>query len=163
MAKKGIIDEIIEKLESGVSREELEKTYKKGTITKAENKLKKENSSEDVKEFENLDVKKYQETLTNCLKEIINEIDKNIECTITIDLKRKNDYKFGDNIYQDYSNLGKEKFKDKIRVWEKDKLKQYITKKLDYEVDKAMNKNELIDFICNRIENALNIGKAFYK
>ncbi len=163
MAKKGIIDEIIEKISSGVSREELEKTYKKGTITKAENKLKKENSSEDLKEFENLDVKKYQENLTNCLKEIINEIDKNIECTITIDLKRKNDYNFGDNIYQDYSNLGKEKFKDKIRVWEKDKLKQCINKKLDYEVDKAMNKNELIDFICNRIENALNIGKAFYK
>lgn len=163
MAKKSIIDEIIEKLKSGVSREELEKTYKKGTITKAENKLKKENSSEDVGEFKNLDIKKYQEDLTNCLKEIINEIDKNIECTITIDLKRKNDYNFGDNIYQDYSNLGKEKFKDKIRVWEKDKLKQYITKKLDYEVDKAMNKNELIDFICNRIENALNIGKAFYK
>lgn len=163
MAKKGKIDEIIEKLERGVSREELEKTYKKGTITKAENKLKKENSSEDVGEFKNLDIKKYQEDLTNCLKEIINEIDKNVECTITIDLKRKNDYNFGDNIYQDYSNLGKEKFKDKIRVWEKDKLKQYITKKLDYEVDKAMNKNELIDFICNRIENALNIGKAFYK
>lgn len=163
MAKKSIIDEIIEKLKSGVSREELEKTYKKGTITKAENKLKKENSSEDVGEFKNLDIKKYQEDLTNCLKEIINEIDKNIECTITIDLKRKNDYNFGDNIYQDYSNLGKEKFKDKIRVWEKDKLKQYITKKLDYEVDKTMNKNELIDFICNRIENALNIGKAFYK
>lgn len=163
MAKKGKIDEVIEKLKSGVSREELEKTYNKRTITRAENKLRIESLNEDVTEDNDSNIKEYEKDLTNYLKEIINEIDKNIECTITIDLKRKNDYKFGDNIYQDYSDLGKEKFKDKIRVWEKDKLQQYIIKELDYEVDKTMNKNELIDFICNRIENALSIGKAFYK
>ena len=53
MKKVTKIDEIIEKIKNGVSREKLEKEYNKGTLTKAYNKIQKvKGSNSNIKENE---------------------------------------------------------------------------------------------------------------
>ena len=80
MKKVTKIDEIIEKIKNGVSREKLEKEYNKGTLTKAYNKIQKvKGSNSNIKENE----------VKNIIRNLFSSIDELEEYEINITISRK--------------------------------------------------------------------------
>lgn len=79
MGTKGILDQIVQELKNGASRDELNRNYNKGTVTKAIKRYEQEKSEENE--------------LQQLIKSIFNLIDKKSEYEIKINISKKSSSK----------------------------------------------------------------------
>lgn len=168
MKAKGVIDRIIEDINKGTPREELEKKYNKGTITKAYKKLQieinepKENQNNKESEIEKL------------FRDIFKLVDINNEYEIKINISKKTinfkSEKQEKKIIKEVENpfdiifqLGEDEYLTKLKKRKRDELIDIIKKYFSMN-KKNMNKltkEELGNYIIVETKKVLNIGECF--
>lgn len=165
MKRNNIKDEILLKLRAGVTREELNEKYNKGTVTKAYNEYLLEINSVKVK----------GETIEELFKKIFNIVDKDGQYDITIKINKrlKNSVNNDElnkkeesllNPYDIYYKSGKEKFIDELESKDIEYLIK-VTKKYfsdsSGKIYREKDKNKIIKYINGSLERLLNIGQSF--
>lgn len=162
MKKITKVDEIIEKIKNGISRDELESEYNKGTVTKAYNKI------QELKEVNN----RKEVEVKNIILDLFSSIDKSEEYEITINISKKiknksikenTKSKAIENPFEMYNSLGKKEYLKKLNKTKSESLQRIIKKYF------SLSKNEinkytidkLANYIINEVERNLNIGECF--
>lgn len=162
MKKITKVDEIIEKIKNGISRDELESEYNKGTVTKAYNKI------QELKEVNN----RKEVEVKNIILDLFSSIDKSEEYEITINISKKiknksikenTKSKVIENPFEMYNSLGKKEYLKKLNKTKGENLQRIIKKYFSlskneinkYTVDKLAN------YIISEVERNLNIGECF--
>lgn len=162
MKKITKVDEIIEKIKNGISRDELESEYNKGTVTKAYNKI------QELKEVNN----RKEVEVKNIILDLFSSIDKSEEYEITINISKKiknksikenTKSKVIENPFEMYNSLGKKEYLKKLNKTKSESLQRIIKKYF------SLSKNEinkytidkLANYIINEVERNLNIGECF--
>lgn len=161
MGTKGILDQIVQELKNGASRDELNRNYNKGTVTKAIKRYEQEKSEENE--------------LQQLIKSIFNLIDKKSEYEIKINISKKvvprnvvskkieDEPKIVQNPFELYSELGAEKYLSKLKCSHREELIEIIKKyfnmrKKNYE---TITVEELSKYIITKTEKIMNIGNCF--
>lgn len=172
MGKITKIEEIIEKIKNGASRESIEKEYVKGTVTKAYNKMQEaESSNSNTKEL-NKNIK--EDKIKNIIQNLFASIEEGEEYEININISRKiinktkptkeeGKLEVVENPFEIYNNLGKKEYLKKLTKTKKDDLERIIKKYFSLN-KKEMTKytiKELAQYIINEVERNLNIGECF--
>lgn len=165
MKKVTKIDEIIEKIKNGVSREKLEKEYNKGTLTKAYNKIQKvKGSNSNIKENE----------VKNIIRNLFSSIDELEEYEINITISRKiinkskatkesGKSKVIENPFDMYNNLSRKEYLEKLIKTKREDLENIIKKYFSLNKKEMSNYtiNKLANYIISEVERNLNIGECF--
>lgn len=161
MGTKGILDQIVQELKNGASRDELNRNYNKGTVTKAIKRYEQEKSEENE--------------LQQLIKSIFNLIDKKSEYEIKINISKKvvprnvvskkieDEPKIVQNPFELYSELGAEKYLSKLKCSHREELIEIIKKyfnmrKKNYD---TITVEELSKYIITKTEKIMNIGNCF--
>lgn len=168
MSRKGILDEIKERLLNGEKREDLNNEYNKSTVSRVYNKLEKEGLLK-IGEEESFYNNKEKDIL-NLLKEALNLINDGEEYKIDISISKKNmkdlkkitDENEMINPFILYNNSSKELMEKELKSKSKDSMICIIKKYFKYN-NKMLkkSKDELAKYICLEVEKVLNIGKCF--
>ncbi len=168
MSRKGILDEIKERLLNGEKREDLNNEYNKSTVSRVYNKLEKEGLLK-IGEEEGIYNNK-EEDILNLLKEALNLINDGEEYKIDISISKKNmknlkkitDENEMINPFVLYNNSSKELMEKELKSKSKDSMICIIKKYFKYN-NKMLkkSKDELAKYICLEVEKVLNIGKCF--
>lgn len=168
MSRKGVLDEIKERLLNGEKREDLNNEYNKSTVSRVYNKLEKEGLLK-IGEEEGIYNNK-EEDILNLLKEVLNLINDGEEYKIDISISKKNmknlkkitDENEMINPFVLYNNSSKELMEKELKSKSKDSMICIIKKYFKYN-NKMLkkSKDELAKYICLEVEKVLNIGKCF--
>lgn len=168
MSRKGVLDEIKERLLNGEKREDLNNEYNKSTVSRVYNKLEKEGLLK-IGEEEGIYNNK-EEDILNLLKEALNLINDGEEYKIDISISKKNmknlkkitDENEMINPFVLYNNSSKELMEKELKSKSKDSMICIIKKYFKYN-NKMLkkSKDELAKYICLEVEKVLNIGKCF--
>lgn len=165
MGKMTKVDEIIEKIQNGALRDNLENEYSKGTVTKAYNKMKEiQGSNSNTKENE----------VKNIIRNLFASIDESEEYEINIKIsrktinKRKSTKERGkpeviENPFEMYNSLGNKEYLKNLTKTKRDDLENIIKKYFSLN-KKEMSKytiKKLADYIISEVERNLNIGECF--
>ncbi len=165
MGKMTKIDEIIEKIKNGASRENLEKEYNKGTVTKAYKKMQKvQGSNSNIKENE----------IKNIILNLFSSIGEleEYEINITISRKTKNKSKARkesikskviENPFEMYNSLSRKEYLEKLIKTKREDLENIIKKYFSLNKKEMSNYtiNKLANYIISEVERNLNIGECF--
>lgn len=163
MAKKTKIEEIIEKINAGMSRAELESIYNKGTVTKAFNQI----SQADVPNDSNKEdkVEDILRSLFASIKES-EEYEINIKITKKATAKSKVEKKnkeIIENPFELYNELGEKKYLRKLSRSKREDVEKVIKKYFTLK-SKQMSKytiEELAEYVINEVKRNFNIGQCF--
>lgn len=168
MSRKGILDEIKERLLNGEKREDLNNEYNKSTVSRVYNKLEKEGLLKIGEEESSYNNK--EKDILNLLKEALNLINDGEEYKIDISISKKNmkdlkkitDENEMINPFILYNNSSKELMEKELKSKSKDSMICIIKKYFKYN-NKMLkkSKDELAKYICLEVEKVLNIGKCF--
>lgn len=159
---KGIINEIEAAILRGETREELNNKYNKATVTKAFNKLNRDNSMNKPNAEDNTE--KIQKVLNQLVKLLCNSPKYKINVLVEENtvLQQKENVKLI-NPFDLYDEKNKDSMILKLSKMDQKYLIKIIKKYFKYS-GKTMNQFtniELARYICNEVENVMNIGKCF--
>lgn len=165
MGKITKIDEIIQKIQNGVSRNKLENEYNKGTVTKAYNKF---------QETQGLSSDKKENQVKNILQNLFASIDESEEYEINIIISKKTTNKIKstkekkkldiiENPFEIYNALGRDEYLNKLIKTKRDDLEKIIKKyfSLNKKEKSKYTIKKLADYIVSEVERNLNIGECF--
>ncbi|WP_300379918.1 hypothetical protein [Clostridium sp.] len=166
MKGNGILDKVRNAFLTGESRDNLNKIYNKGTVTKVYNKLIKNNELDINTNSDDSKVK--EEKISSLIQEILLLADKNKEYTFTIKIKEnKLENKKSVDLINPFKLAGEvntDKMKEILNGKDVEYIKNVIKKHLKYN-NKKLNsldtKEELIDYIIKSIKKTTSIGESF--
>ncbi|WP_024615950.1 hypothetical protein [Clostridium sp. Ade.TY] len=169
MNKKGVLEEIRERLLKGENREDLNKEYKKVTVSRVYNKLEKEGLIIESKEESPL-FKNNEKEVLKLLKEVFSLINDGEEYKINITVSKKSIEETEKvlaeneviNPFTLYSKSNKDSMEKELKNKSKDSMINIIKKYFKYN-NKMLKqpKDELAKYIYSEVEKVLNIGKCF--
>lgn len=169
MNKKGVLEEIRERLLKGENREDLNKEYKKVTVSRVYNKLEKEGLIIESKEESTL-FKNNEKEVLKLLKEAFSLINDGEEYKINITVSKKSIEETEKvlaeneviNPFTLYSKSNKDSMEKELKNKSKDSMINIIKKYFKYN-NKMLKqpKDELAKYIYSEVEKVLNIGKCF--
>lgn len=169
MNKKGVLEEIRERLLKGENREDLNKEYKKVTVSRVYNKLEKEGLIIESKEESPL-FKNNEKEVLKLIKEAFSLINDGEEYKINITVSKKSIEETEKvlaeneviNPFTLYSKSNKDSMEKELKNKSKDSMINIIKKYFKYN-NKMLKqpKDELAKYIYSEVEKVLNIGKCF--
>lgn len=170
MGAKRVIDKIIEEINNGVSREVLEKTYNKGTVTKAYNKI-QDTVNEEKKEIKE---ESNENEIEKLLRRIFSVIKVDEEYEIKISIKKNSlssnkkqievkTIKEVENPFDSIYKLREDAYLNKLNSFKRDELVAVIKKYFKFNKKKMDNLSikELSNYIVLETKKVLNIGECF--
>ncbi len=169
MNKKGVLEEIRERLLKGENREDLNKEYKKVTVSRVYNKLEKEGLIIESKEESPL-FKNNEKEVLKLIKEAFSLINDGEEYKINITVSKKSIEETEKVLVENevinpftlYSKSNKDSMEKELKNKSKDSMINIIKKYFKYN-NKMLKqpKDELAKYIYSEVEKVLNIGKCF--
>lgn len=171
MRSNGTLNKVRNAFLAGESRENLNKIYNKGTVTKVYNMLIKNNEL-DIKTASD-DFKVEEKKISSLIQEILLLADSNKEYIITIkigknELKSKKVLNKNNidliNPFELAGEVSTDEMKEILNTKDTEYIKNVIKKYLKYNSKKlnSLNtKEELIDYIVKSIKKTTNIGESF--
>lgn len=171
MKTNGILKEVRKAFLDGESRENLNKIYNKGTVTKVYNSLIKNNELETITASD--DFKAKEDKISSLIQEILLLSDNSKEYIITVKIekhelksKRVLNEKNIDliNPFELAGEVSIDEMKEILNTKEIEYIRDVIKKYLKYnskKLNSLTTKEELIDYIIKSIKKTTNIGESF--
>ena len=171
MKINGILNEVRTAFLDGESRENLNKIYNKGTVTKVYNNLIKNNEL-DIKTTSD-DFKVEEKKISSLIQEILLLCDENKEYSITVKIV-KNELKSKKilneknidliNPFELAGEVSTDEMREILKIKDIEYIKNVIKKYLKYnskKLNSLTTKEKLIDYIIKSIKKTTNIGESF--